>query len=102
MTAQPEHVQPETVQRDPVVTKFRDEIGDLDRQLVAIVNKRLRVVAALRSYKEANGIPFFDPAREEWMLRYLTRANSGPLSGNGLAELYAHVLELTKREITAE
>jgi chorismate mutase/prephenate dehydratase len=102
MTAQPEHVQPETVQRDPVVTKFRDEIGDLDRQLVAIVNKRLRVVAALRGYKEANGIPFFDPAREEWMLRYLTRANSGPISSEGLAELYAHILELTKREITAE
>ena len=102
MSAQPEKVEPDSVQRDPVVTKFRDEIGDLDRQLVALVNKRLRVVAALRSYKEANDIPFLDPAREEWMLRYLTRANTGPLSSDGLAELYAHVLELTKREISAE
>ena len=84
--------------RDPVVTKFRDEISDLDRSLVALVNKRLRTVAALRRYKQANGIPFVDPAREEWMRRYLLRANSGPLSDEGLAGLYAHILELTKSE----
>jgi chorismate mutase len=87
------------IPRDPVVAKLRDEITDLDRQLVAIVNKRLRVVAGLRRYKEANGIPFLDPAREEWMLRYLTRANTGPLSESGLTELYAYILELTKREV---
>ena len=87
------------IARDPVVTSLRDQIGDLDRELVAIMNKRLRVVGTLRGYKEANGIPFLDPAREEWMLRYLTRANTGPLSKQGLAELYAHVLALTKQEL---
>ena len=39
-----------------------------------------------------------DPAREEWMLRYLTRANRGPLSAEGLAEIYALILDVTKRE----
>ena len=84
---------------DPVVAKLRDEITELDRQLVATINKRLRVVDRLRRYKEENGIPFLDPAREEWMLRYLTRANTGPLSDDGLAVFYAYVLDLTKREL---
>jgi chorismate mutase len=88
-----------TTTNDPVVANFRDEITTLDRQLVALVNKRLTVVARLRRYKEANGLPFLDPAREEWMLRYLSRANTGPLTDSGLEELYTFVLDLTKREL---
>jgi hypothetical protein len=32
------------------------------------------------------------------MHRYLQGANKGPLSSEGLTEIYGHVLELTKRE----
>ena len=40
-----------------------------------------------------------DPEREEWMLRDLLRANRGPLSADGLAAIYAQILELTKNEV---
>ena len=83
---------------DPVVTQFREQITNLDRSLVELTNKRLKLVEQLRRYKEQHGLPFLDPAREEWMLVYLTRANRGPLSAEGLAELYAGILDLTKRE----
>jgi hypothetical protein len=33
------------------------------------------------------------------MLRYLLRANRGPLSPEGLCEIFAAILELTKREV---
>jgi hypothetical protein len=33
------------------------------------------------------------------MLSYLTRANRGPLSAAGLHELFAELLDLTKREV---
>ena len=33
------------------------------------------------------------------MLSYLTRANRGPLSAEGLREIFAEVLDLTKREV---
>jgi chorismate mutase len=42
---------------------------------------------------------FVDPDREAWMLQYLVRANRGPLSDEGLRELYQTVLDLTKREV---
>ena len=42
---------------------------------------------------------FVDPEREEWMLSYLTRANRGPLSAEGLQEIFSEVLDLTKREV---
>jgi hypothetical protein len=34
------------------------------------------------------------------MLQYLQRANRGPLSGEGLQELFEGVLDLTKREVS--
>ncbi|MGZ8782497.1 MAG: chorismate mutase, partial [Gaiellaceae bacterium] len=77
----------------------RREISDLDRSLVELVNKRLKLVARLKRYKEEHGISFVDVAREEWMLQYLTRANRGPLSVEGLREIYTELLDLTKREV---
>jgi chorismate mutase len=87
---------------DPYVLRVRREISDLDRALVELVNKRLRLVARLKHYKDERGIGFVDLAREEWMLRYLQRANRGPLSDDGLSELYHHLLDLMKREVIAQ
>jgi chorismate mutase len=85
---------------DPFVKDVRRELSDLDSALVELVNKRLRLVAKLKRYKEEHGIGFVDLAREEWMLQYLQRANRGPLSAAGLAELYHELLDLMKREVS--
>lgn len=84
---------------DPLISQLREQISDNDRAIVEAINARLELVARLRRYKALRGIPFLDPTREEWMLRYLERANRGPLSPEGLRELYAEILDLTKREV---
>jgi chorismate mutase len=89
-------------QPDEHVVRVRREISDLDRALVELVNKRLKLVASLKRYKEQHGIDFVDLAREEWMLQYLQRFNQGPLSRDGLSELYHELLALMKREVTRE
>jgi chorismate mutase len=66
---------------------------------VEAINARLRLVTKLKQYKESRGIGFVDPEREEWMLRDLTRSNRGPLSQQGLEEIYTAILDLTKREV---
>ena len=85
---------------DPVIRQFREQISDNDRALVEALNKRLRLVARLKDYKESRGVGFVDPAREEWMLKDLARANQGPVSTDGLHEFYGSVLDLTKREVS--
>jgi chorismate mutase len=88
-----------TVNDDPLIRQLRQQISDTDRAIVDSLNARLRLVARLKSYKESRGIGFLDPEREEWMLQYLQRANRGPLSGEGLKELFDEILDLTKREV---
>ena len=63
------------------------------------INTRLTLVARLKRYKEERGLEFVDLEREEWMLNYLLRANRGPLSAEGLRELFTEILDLTKREV---
>src|SRR5205809_6007948 len=84
---------------DPLIRQLREQISDADRTIVEAVNARLKLVARLKAYKESLGLSFVDPEREEWMLNYLTRANRGPLSAEGLREIFAEVLDLTKREV---
>ena len=85
--------------QDAVIRQLREQISDNDRALVELINKRLRLVAQIKSYKEWRGLEFLDPEREQWMLNYLKRANRGPLSAEGLEELVQEILDLTKREV---
>jgi Chorismate mutase type II len=77
---------------DPVVRDLRGEISEIDRAIVAAVNVRLELVARLKRYKESQGLPFLD----------LAGANAGPLSDEGLRDLVAALLELTKREVARD
>ena len=97
-TEQPPVAAPE----DPYVLGVRREISDLDRTLVELVNKRLKLVEKLWRYKDQHGIGHVDLAREAWMLQYLQRANRGPLSEAGLTQLYHNVLDLMKQEMTSQ
>jgi chorismate mutase len=85
---------------DPLVRQLREEISDNDRAIVDAINKRLKLVAKLKEYKASRGYGFVDPDREEWMVRYLARANRGPLTESGLREIFDSLLALTKRELS--
>jgi chorismate mutase len=84
---------------DPLIRQLREQISDADRTIIEAVNARLKLVSRLKDYKESRGMSFVDPEREEWMLSYLTRANRGPLSPEGLQEIFSEILDLTKREV---
>jgi chorismate mutase len=84
---------------DPLIRQLREQISDADRTIVEAINTRLKLVARLKQYKESRGLDFVDPEREEWMLSYLSRANRGPLSAEGLREIFGELLDLTKREV---
>jgi len=81
------------------VGEYRDQISAADRELLAAINRRVELVRALHEYKRAEGIPLIDPAREEQLIVELQAANAGLLSDQGVAELFRHVLDLTRKEI---
>ena len=84
---------------DETVTKLREEISAIDRDLVALVNRRIAAVARLKRHKDEHGIAFVDPDREAQLVAERVRENDGPLSEAGLRAFYAELLALTKREV---
>ena len=87
---------------DPVVRQLREQISDNDRAIIEAINRRLALVGRLKDYKTSRGFEFVDLAREDWMVSYLVRANRGPLSTDGLHEIFNAILDLTKREVARE
>ena len=85
---------------DPLIRQLREQLSDNDVAIVEAINARLKLVARLKRVKEERGIGFLDPAREEWMLQYLSRANRGLFNDAGTTEIYTELLDLTKREVS--
>ena len=84
---------------DPTVRRLRGEISEVDQAILDVVNARIALVADLRRHKEEVGLPFLDPDRERELIEELDGKNAGPLSAQGLRELYVYLLDLTKREV---
>jgi chorismate mutase len=85
--------------RDPVVRRLRDEIARADLAILEAANERLRLVDELRRHKLTHGWEFVDRGREERLIAFLAGENSGPLSAEGVRELFRALLDLTKREL---
>ena len=79
--------------------ELRAQIADNDREIVARVNARLRLVAELWRLKQEQGAPRLDPDREARLRKALAAANEGPLTPAGLERLVGELLALTKDEL---
>jgi prephenate dehydrogenase len=80
---------------------LRNEISELDRQLLDLLNRRLELVAAVRDHKDAAGERWIDPEREAELLQALVTANPGPLSERGVTSIFSAVLDVLKQEVAA-
>ena len=78
---------------------LREEVASVDREILALVNRRLELVREIRALKDADGVPFLDPGQEERLLARLRERNGGPLSAKGVDRLFHEILDLVKREL---
>jgi prephenate dehydrogenase len=81
---------------------LRNEISELDRRLLELLNRRLELVAAVREYKDSAGERWIDPEREAELLHALVATNPGPLSERGVTAIFSAVLDVLKQEVAAE
>jgi len=79
-------------ENDPVIKQFREKISDNDLKVVELLNKRVKLVTQLWQYKRQQKMDMYEPAREDWLLTYVTRANNGPLSGDAPARGFRAVV----------
>ena len=83
---------------DPVLASYRERISAADDGVLRAVNDRLKLVAELHAHKRRNGLPLFDASREQDVVARAIARNGGPLSDDGVRQLYALLLPLCTAE----
>lgn len=74
------------------LAKFREQISDLDAQLIKLLNQRSRLVVKVGRRKRSNGIPIYAPHREQEVLARVLKANRGPLANRTIEAIYRELM----------
>lgn len=81
---------------DPLES-LRRRIDELDRRVVALLNERAAHAIALGQVKKERGLPVYQPAREEEVLKNVQACNDGPLEDAALRRLFERIIDESRR-----
>ena len=77
--------------------KLREQIDEVDRQLVTLLNQRTRVVEDIGRVKREARLPIYEPKREELVFANVNSANQGPLTNGALRGIFERVIDEMRR-----
>ena len=75
------------------LSEWRTRIDAVDQQLVDLLNQRMQYVLEIGRLKREHGRPVQDRERERAILERLTAYNQGPLSSQGIADLFTRIMQ---------
>ena len=75
---------------------WRDRIDALDREILHLMNERLRCAHEIGRIKKTIGLPVYVPAREEAVLQNVCAANTGPLTDASVRRLFERLIDETR------
>ena len=82
--------------RTATIAALRRQIDRLDDRLLALLNRRARLVTAVGATKARNGASVYVAGREKAVLARLERANRGPLSSAHLRAIFREVISASR------
>ena len=71
--------------------ELRKEIDRVDREIVKLYLERMEIADRIGAWKKENGVPVYDPAREEQLLDKVAEL-AGPEHADGVRALFLCVL----------
>jgi len=77
------------------LTELRTEIDVIDRELIALLERRMDVAADIAAYKQARGLPVRDAPRETQKLASV-RAQCRPATADAIASVFAAVMAASR------
>ena len=66
------------------IRDWRTKIDEVDRELVALLNRRASYALEIARLKKALGRPMYDPQRKKEVFREVAKAKGGPLDQDAL------------------
>jgi chorismate mutase len=79
--------------------ELRDEIEEIDREIVESIARRTYVVESIAEVKKERGMEIHDPKREEVVLdRVAERAESLDVDPEDMREVFELLMDISKKE----
>lgn len=77
---------------DQDILPLREQIDAIDREIIALLNRRARLAQQIGEHKQRLQLPVFRPEREREVIRKVQDASSGPLHDDGIAAIWREVM----------
>lgn len=74
------------------LNKYREEINEIDKNIVDFLNKRAEVVLKIKRLKEKRNVPLYDAKREEELINNIVKYNKGPLYNDNIVQIFESIL----------
>jgi chorismate mutase/prephenate dehydratase len=77
----------------PQLNELRAQIDVVDREIVRLLNERMRVVEEIGRVKLLTGLPIYEPKRESEVFSNVIGSNGGPLPPDGLRRVFERIID---------
>ena len=74
------------------LSELRQQIDNIDEQIVSLINRRYELVAEVGKWKNSNSHEIYVPEREKALLERLEGLNNGPLPNSTLRAIYREIM----------
>jgi len=84
------------IDEEKELNKLRDQLDNIDDQLLKLLNQRMQIVGEVGKVKEKSGGAIYRPEREKSILDRLEKNNSGPLNRSAIEALFLEVFAISR------
>ena len=74
------------------IGKLRQAIDEIDENIMDLINQRLLLAKQVGDFKKQGGIQITDSDREKEIMSRLLEKNNGPMSDNGLRNIFGAII----------
>ncbi len=78
--------------------EIRADIDSIDRQIVDLYEKRMKLTTQVAEYKISTGKAVFDPERETDKLSAVARLAHSDFTSHGARELFEHIMSMSRKK----
>lgn len=78
---------------DKQILRFRNQIDKIDRQIIALLNKRAKTAVRVGHIKKKLRLPVRNPAREEMVIQRAEKAAKRPLNKKLIDPIFRQIIE---------
>ena len=86
----------------PELKALRDQIDVANAEMLALMNRRLRLVEQVKEVKTRTGISMFSPRRESEMFNKLLLKNEGPMTADLVRHFFKEIFKLSLDHMEAD